>query len=86
MQMGDKWGVIDKQGKFVIKPQFDDFSSFGDGLSKVQVGDKWGVIDKSGQFVINPQFDSIWDVSEGLVPVEVDGRWGYIVFENKENQ
>jgi len=55
-----KWGFIDKQGKFVINPQFDYISKFSDGLAGVRVGDdktgKWGFIDKQGKFVINPQF------------------------------
>ena len=60
MKIGDKWGYIDKSGKIVIEPQFDDASSFSEGLAAVCLGDycplrgKWGYIDKSGEYVWEP--------------------------------
>jgi len=36
-----KWGYIDKTGKIVIEPQFDDaYYNFHEGLASVGVGDK----------------------------------------------
>lgn len=56
-----KVGFIDKTGKIVITPQFDNAlndegRTFSEGLAAVKVGDKWGYIDKSGKFVIPPKF------------------------------
>lgn len=43
VKSGDKWGYIDKTGKYVINPQFDSASPFSDnGLARVEVGDKYG--------------------------------------------
>ena len=79
MAIGDRWGYIDKAGKYVINPQFDDAWPFEDGLALVEIDGKWGVIDKSGKYVINPQFDFISVVfSEGLALVEIGGKYGYI--------
>ncbi|EQA5280589.1 WG repeat-containing protein [Campylobacter coli] len=52
-------GLIDKSGKFVIKPKFDSIWSFREGLVKVGLNGKYGFIDKSGKIVIEPKFDDI---------------------------
>ena len=39
-----KYGFIDKQGKWVIQPRFDDAERFSDGLAAVRIGD-----DKTGK-------------------------------------
>jgi hypothetical protein len=52
---GDKWGFIDRSGKFVIPPQFDEIpSSFFNGLSVIRIGTKRGYIDKTGRYVWPP--------------------------------
>ncbi len=54
-----KYGYIDKQGHYVVNPQFDDAKQFSEGLAAVRIGDyrtgKWGFIDIQGHYVINPQ-------------------------------
>ncbi|MEO0110388.1 MAG: WG repeat-containing protein [candidate division WOR-3 bacterium] len=44
-----KWGYINKEGKFVINPQFDYAYPFSEGLAVVQDGGLWGHINKEGQ-------------------------------------
>ena len=80
VKFGDKWGYIDKSGKFIINPQFDDACDFSEsGLAGVQLGDKWGYIDKTGKFIINPQFDYAYPFSEnGLARVILGDKYGYI--------
>jgi WG containing repeat len=39
-----KRGFVDKQGKFVINPQFDEGHAFSGGFAVVRVGDEWGFI------------------------------------------
>lgn len=58
------WGYIDRNGKFLINPQFDWGGHFGgSGLAPVKVSGKpgdvgapWGYIDQQAKFSINPQF------------------------------
>jgi WG containing repeat len=78
VRIGGKFGYIDKQGKLVIKPAFDDARKFRDGLAPVNVGDKWGYIDKSGKTVIQPQFEDAQSFESGLAEVQSGGGSGYI--------
>ncbi len=43
----DTFGIIDKTGKFVIQPQFEDFS-YDDNYAYAKVNDLWGILDISG--------------------------------------
>lgn len=67
-----KWGYVDKEGNYVINPQFDAAYTFSDnGLAVVEVNNKYGYIDKKGNYVINPQFDDAnYFTSDGLAVVE----------------
>ncbi len=53
-----KWGYIDKTGKIIIDPQYDDAWPFSEGLAAVMIVDeetgKWGYIDKTGKYVWEP--------------------------------
>ena len=44
----DKWGYINKTGKFVIRPMYDFCKNFSDGLAIVQAGKYKGYINKEG--------------------------------------
>ena len=78
-----KFGYIDKKGKIVIKPRFDDTLGFSEKLAGVKIGDKWGYIDKEGEIVIMPRFDDVEDFSEGLAGVKTGDKWSYIDKEGK---
>ena len=73
-----KYGFVDENGNWVVKPQFDDAFDFSEGLAIVEVEGKWGYIRPDGTWAIEPHFDVACDFSEGLAMVEVDGKWGYI--------
>lgn len=61
----DKWGYLNKEGRLIVAPQFDEAYSFSDGLAIVRVGDKYGAIDKSGNFAINAVWDGLQECGEG---------------------
>lgn len=76
---GDQYGFIDKTGKLVIDPQFDDVDRFSEGLAAVEIKENgWGFIDKSGKMVIEPKFDRVHSFSEGLAAVKTKDGWGFI--------
>ena len=74
-----KWGVIDKTGRIVIEPKFDDTRrQFMEGLLAVEIEKKWGFIDTIGKFIIDPMYDDAWSFSNGYAAVAVGDNWGYI--------
>ena len=72
----NKYGVIDKTGKEIVKPNFDDIGDdFHEGLAPFRLGSKWGFIDTSGKVVIEPRFDGARGFSEGLGRVALKNKW-----------
>ncbi len=84
VNIGGKWGLIDKSGKAVIKPKYDEVCNFIEGLAQVKLGGKRGLIDKSGKEVVKPKYDETGNFRESLLPVKLDGKWGYIDKSGKE--
>lgn len=75
-----KWGVVDKEGKIVINPQFREIYRDGDDYL-VNVGSKWGWVDAEGKYIINPQFRAARNRGfngTDLAAVKVGDKWGYI--------
>ncbi|MBW4558517.1 MAG: WG repeat-containing protein [Trichormus sp. ATA11-4-KO1] len=77
VKVDGKYGYINKTGRIVIQPQFDNAYHFED-LASVKIGDKYGYIDKSGKVVIPPQFDAAYEFKEGLAPIKISDKFGYI--------
>ncbi|MEX0704424.1 MAG: WG repeat-containing protein [Planctomycetales bacterium] len=80
---GGPVGFMDRTGKVVIKPQFDDARPFTEGLAAVKKEGKWGYIDHSGGFAIPPRFIEAKPFRDGLAAVAVVGkgnrkRWGFV--------
>jgi len=59
VMVNGKYGYVNKNGEYVVNPQFDDANDFtAAGLAAVLVNDKYGYVDKTGQYAINPQFEA----------------------------
>jgi hypothetical protein len=83
LQKQEDWhGFIDRTGKLVIPPRFEDAQSFSQGLAGVKLNGKWGYIDKTGVMVMSAQFARVEEFSEGLAAVQItstrDGLFGFI--------
>jgi hypothetical protein len=79
-----KYGMIDKSGKFVIKPAFDSLVLPSWGLSLAAVDNKLGFVDSSGKFRIPPIFDNADSFDEcGWSCVEKDGICFFIGVDGK---
>lgn len=59
-----KIGFLDKNGQWVIQPQFDDARSFHFGYAAAELDGRWGIIDKTGSWVVQPKYTDIRDVVE----------------------
>ena len=80
VKTGEKWGFVDRTGKYVINPQFKNVEPFKNGMAAVQTMDyKFGYINEKGSFVINPQFYDADSFNDGLALVTSENdKIGYI--------
>lgn len=51
-----KYGCMDKQGKTIIEPKFDDIQCSEDNLIPFEVDEKSGFVNQTGEIVLEPQF------------------------------
>ena len=77
---GIKWGLVDKDGKVKINPQFSNVGFFEEGKCAVQNSEgKWGFIDKEGKLIINYQFEEIIEgFKNDKAVVSLNGKAGLI--------
>jgi hypothetical protein len=76
----DKAGVINSEGKFIIKPQYQSIVIDGDNFL-VQQNDKYGWCDKTGKFFVKPQYEwasGFFNSDLALVKNENENGYGYI--------
>src|SRR5579862_7350185 len=74
-----KWGFMDRTGRVVIAPAFDDERDLFHGLAAVETDEgHWGYVNEKGKFVIPAHFDEVRDFIEELAPVRIGRKWGYI--------
>lgn len=62
--MSGECGYIDKTGREVIAPKYDDAISFQDGLAPVKLNRRWGYIDKTGKRFDRTEFKNFDRVGE----------------------
>ena len=66
-----KYGFIDKDGKTIVEPIYDDATEQNDyGYSAIKKDGKWGAIDQFGKIVIEPRYT----LNENKV-IDFIGKW-----------
>ena len=73
-----RYGYVNRMGKFVLEPQYEEALPFSDFLAAVKKDGKWGFINGEGKFVIEPRFENAFLFSDGAAAVEENGKWGFI--------
>ena len=76
------YGFVNKEGKIVISPQYEDAGWFMDGLAHVKMNGKWGYIDKNGKTAIPFEYDDACGAGDGLASVAKNGKYGLVDYEN----
>jgi hypothetical protein len=84
VQVGTKWGYINRKGLVAITPQFDFAVPFRYGRARVKLGDRWGFIDKDGKYISSPNFRWMGLSSGDLAPVQTAD--GVIAFVNRSGK
>jgi len=73
-----RYGYVNRLGKFVLEPQYEEALPFSDFLAAVKKDGKWGFINGEGKFVIEPRFENAFLFSDGAAAVEENGKWGFV--------
>lgn len=76
-----KWGIIDKKGTFVLKPQFDSLVQIKPNQYKVSINGLYGIIDNSGKYLLEPKYEEIsmgGYFNNSSINVKLNGKWGYV--------
>lgn len=74
IQIGDKFGFINEDGKIVIEPQFDDANlTFVNDKCFVVIGDRKGIINHSGEFIFElpDSVAYVYPYEEGFAKVKL---------------
>jgi hypothetical protein len=85
VKSGKEFQYIDKEGKIVINPQFNEATVFRNGLALVQSSGnepKWGFITDDGKYAITATYkdatvfsdDLAWVVSENAAPTAINAK------------
>lgn len=93
INVGGKFGFMDRTGKTVITPQFDETYGFSEGHAAVRIGTKFGYVNTKGVVTITPQFTDVRNFRYGRATVKLccgpwqesktDDRYGIIDEEGK---
>lgn len=84
--IAEKWGFVDKTGKTVIQPQFEETGNFSEGLCAVKdENGNWSYIDKKGIAKIDKNFNSAFEFLNGKAIVSdlFEEKFGIIDVEGK---
>ncbi|MDR2449833.1 MAG: WG repeat-containing protein [Prevotellaceae bacterium] len=80
---GMKFGLIDKDGKYVVREIFDHIQTFSSGYGVFVQEGKYGFINTTGNVVIEPLFDFAMAFRGELAFIRINGIDGYITKTGK---
>lgn len=80
MPHNNKFGLINTNGKWVIRPQFNKIKPLeGSNLFGASIdGERLGIIDNKGNWVIEPIFEDIANFHDGLAIAKRNGKYGFV--------
>jgi hypothetical protein len=72
------WGIINKNGNFVLQPEFEDTRDFVNGIACVKKLGKWMFIDNFGNQIIDKKFEFADSFVNGIAYANDGDKKGYI--------
>ena len=76
--VNNKYGVINQEGKLLLKPIYDSITYFFEGFMRIQIGKKYGLVNENFEVVLKPTYDEIHEFVEKIALVKNDNKWGCI--------
>ena len=84
--LANKVGLVDNDGKRIIKPEYDEISPlWQDSIYVVRNGSKYSFITKSGRIMDHDdnRFQDVMGMREDFIGVKIDGKWGFVDVNGK---
>lgn len=80
VQVNDKWGYLNDEGKMAIPATYDNGSDFNGGFATVRKDGKFLIVDTKGKETpIEGSIQDVKEFTEGLAPVRMtDKKFGFI--------
>jgi hypothetical protein len=76
VEKNGKYGFVDKTGKWVVEPIYDDVNPFyEDGFARAKKDGKYGLIDKTGKVWLEIQHNRLTDFQEGFTVLKIDNSY-----------
>ena len=73
---GEKWGLIDKTGKEILKTNYEAMGDLNKKLIYVLKGKKFGFIDSAGNIIVKPTYNFIGSFNnQGICWVNIGGKY-----------
>ena len=66
----NRYGYVDAQGQWAVRPQFAFAMEFNGGLAVASISSGYGVIDVNGNWVMTPRYSLIWRTDDLIVAME----------------
>ncbi|GGE02101.1 hypothetical protein GCM10011312_26820 [Planktosalinus lacus] len=73
-----KYGFIEKNGSWYLKPQFDSIRNFTDGFADSYKNGKAGIINTKGELVIDYKYDFIGNVYDDRFLILLNDKYNYV--------
>ena len=78
-----KYGMIDRRGKEVVRPIYDEIKRFSESLLLVKFNNKYGLLNANNfREVVKPVYDEIKWFSESFLMVKLKDKYGLIRRDN----
>jgi hypothetical protein len=86
-KLNGKWGVINRQGNWVIQPIYFLLAKTDNSTYKSSANNKYGYLDSQGNWIIKPQFDYVVydELGDYLVWNEEIENWDQSISNSSDN-
>lgn len=74
-RQNNKWGYLDKNGKILISPQYEQVTDFQKNMAGAKVEGNWGIINFSGKWLTSPRFNEININEHGAIATISDSSY-----------
>ncbi|MEW5950270.1 MAG: WG repeat-containing protein [Elusimicrobia bacterium] len=78
------WGLIDKKGKWIVKPKFLEIKECFEGICAARERKYWGYVDSKGKKLTDFEFENALAAREGYAPVKTKKGWAIINLITKD--